>query len=159
MIYSRPFYENRQMLLDFAPPDNLIYTNQVMGSQLDEGLGAEWLSAEGIISAYHERGSDMLVHRAFKDFACEQLPFHRFVANAAFYYGMMLSFLLFEFFKQKICAPVINTCARASSLRRRLIDQAAKIVRHAGQITLKVPRAVYEHLHFHLLWQISAATG
>jgi len=45
----------------------------------------------------HERGSDELVHRAFKDFGFEQLPFHRFVANAAFYYVMMLSFVLLSF--------------------------------------------------------------
>jgi len=159
VIYSRPFYENRQMLLDFARPDNLIYTNLGMGGRLDETLGCEWLSAAGIIAAYHERGSDELVHRAFKDFGFEQLPFHRFVANAAFYYVMMLSFVLFELFKQKVCSPVMDTCAYASSLRRRLIDQAAKIVRHAGRIILKLPRAVYEHLHFHLLWQNSAAAG
>jgi Transposase DDE domain group 1 len=159
VIYSRPLYENRQMLLDFARPDNLIYTNLGMGSRLDEGLDPQWLSAAGILAAYQERGSDELVHRAFKDFGFEQLPFQRFVANAAFYYVMMLSFVLFELFKQKVCSPVIDTCAYASSLRRRLIDQAAKIVRHAGRITLKVPRAVYEHLHFHLLWQNSAATG
>jgi hypothetical protein len=126
------------MLLDFARPDNLIYTNLGMGSRLDEMLSSEWLSAEGIISAYHERGSDELVHRAFKDFGFEQLPFQRFVANAAFYYVMMLSFVLFELFKQRVCSPVIDTRAYASSLRRRLIDQAAKIVRHAGRITLKL---------------------
>jgi hypothetical protein len=159
VIYSRPLYENRQMLLDFARPDNLIYTNLGMGGQLDEMFSSEWLSAEGILAAYQERGSDELVHRAFKDFGFEQLPFQRFVANAAFYYVMMLSFVLFELFKQKVCSPVIDTCAYASSLRRRLIDQAAKIVRHAGRITLKLPRAVYEHLHFHLLWQNSAAAG
>jgi hypothetical protein len=85
------------------------------------------------------------------------LPFQRFVANAAFYYVMMLSFVLFELFKQKVCCPVIDTRAYASSLRRRLIDQ--KIVRHAGRIILKLPRAVYEQLHFHLLWQNSGAAG
>jgi hypothetical protein len=147
------------MLLDFARPDTLIYTNLGMGSRLDEALDPQWLSAPGIISAYHERGSDELVHRAFKDFGFEQLPFHRFVANAAFYYVMMLSFVLFELFKQRVCCPVIDTRAYASSLRRRLIDQAAKIVRHAGRIILKLPRAVYEHLHFYLLWQNSAAAG
>jgi len=159
VIYSQPFYENRQMLLDFAWPDNLIYTNLGMGGRWDEMLRCEWLSAAGIITTYHERGSDELVHRAFKDFGFEQLPFQRFVANAAFYYVMMLAFVLFELFKQRVCSPVIDTRAYASSLRRRLIDQAAKIVRHAGRIVLKLPRAVYEHLHFYLLWQNSAAPG
>jgi hypothetical protein len=159
VIYSRPLYENRQMLLDFARPDNLIYTNLGMGRRLDEALDPRWLSAAGIIATYHERGSDELVHRAFKDFGFEQLPFQRFVANAAFYYVMMLSFVLFELFKQRVCSPAMDPCAYASSLRRRLIDQAVKIVRHAGRITLKLPRAVYEHLYFYLLRQNSAAAG
>lgn len=113
VIYSRPLYENRQMLLDFARPDNLIYTNLGMGRRLDEALDPQWLSAAGIIATYHERGSDELVHRAFKDFGFEQLPFHRFVANAAFYYVMMLSFVLFELFKQRVCCPVIDTMRAA----------------------------------------------
>jgi hypothetical protein len=65
--------------------DNLIYTNLGMGGRLDEALElpgrANLMSAAGSISAYHERVSDELVHRAFKDFGFEQLPFHRFVAN------------------------------------------------------------------------------
>jgi len=162
-IFCRPFYEGRQMLMDFARPDNLIYTNLGMGLPLDQQLRAagrtDLLAAAAIIQYYHERGSDELVHRAFKDFGFEQLPFHRFVANAAFYYVMMLSFVLFELFKQRVCAPVIPVTAYASSLRRRLIDMAAKIVRHGGRVILKVPRAVYEHLNFERLWQNTAAAG
>jgi hypothetical protein len=30
------------------------------------------------------------------------------VANAAFYYVMMLAFVLFELFKQKVCSPVMD---------------------------------------------------
>jgi len=158
-IFCRPFYEGRQMLMDFARPDTLIYTNLGMGGPPDAVLGSQLLSAAGIISAYHERGSDELVHRAFKDFGFEQLPFHRFVANAAFYYVMMLSFVLFEIFKKKVCAPVLERTLYAKSLRRRLIDMAAKIVRHGGRIILKVPQAVYEHLNFEQLWKNSAAAG
>jgi hypothetical protein len=160
-IFCRPFYEGRQMLLDFARPDSLIYTNLGMGLALDDALKAapsvDRLTADSIIECYHGRGSDELVHRAFKDFGFEQLPFQRFVANAAFYYVMMLAFVLFELFKQRVCAPVIQASAYASSLRRRLIDIAAKIVRHGGRVVLKVPRAVYEHLSFERLWHNTAA--
>jgi hypothetical protein len=162
-IFCRPFYQDRQMLLDFARPDNLIYTNLGMGLGLDHALraagSADLLKTATIIECYHGRGSDELVHRAFKDFGFEQLPFQRFVANAAFYYVMMLSFVLFELFKQRVCAPVIQTTAYASSLRRRLIDIAAKIVRHAGRVVLKVPRAVYEQLNFERLWHQTAPAG
>jgi hypothetical protein len=72
---------------------------------------------------------------------------------------MMLSFVLFELFKQRICAPVIPVTVYASSLRRRLVDTAAKIVQHGGQVILKVPLSVYEHLNFERLWQNTAATG
>jgi hypothetical protein len=151
------------MLLEFARPDNLIYTNLGMGLALDHRLRAaghaELLKAAAIIECYHGRGSDELVHRAFKDFGFEQLPFQRFVANAAFYYVMMLSFVLFELFKKRVCAPVIQITAYASSLRRRLIDIAAKIVRHAGRLILKVPRAVYEQLNFERLWHQTAPAG
>jgi hypothetical protein len=34
------------------------------------------------------RGSDQLIHQAFKGFGFEQLPFKRFVANAALYFCM-----------------------------------------------------------------------
>ena len=66
---------------------------------------------------------------------------------------------VFELFKQRVCAPVIQATAYASSLRRRLINMAAKIVRHGGWVILKVPRAVYEHLNFERLWQDTAAAG
>jgi hypothetical protein len=87
------------------------------------------------------------------------LPFQRFVANAAFCYVMMLSFVLFELFKQRVCGPVIQPTAYASSLRCRLIDMMAKIVRHGGQVILKLPRAVYEHLNVERLRQNTAAAG
>jgi len=160
IIFCRPLYEHRQMLLDFARPDTVIYTNLAMGYPIDEGLQmaglADLLTAPGVIGAYHHRGSDELVHRAFKDFGFEQLPFKRFMANAAFYFCMMIAFVLFEVFKHKVCIPVVATSAYATTVRRRLIDVAAKLVRHAGRIILKVPRAIFELLDFERLWKNSA---
>jgi len=34
--------------------------------------------------------------KSLKDFGFEQLPFKRFAANSAFYYCMLIAFLLFE---------------------------------------------------------------
>ncbi len=44
----------------------------------------------------HNRGSDELIHRAFKDFGHQKLPFKKFAPNAAYYYCMVLAFFLFE---------------------------------------------------------------
>ena len=46
--------------------------------------------------------------------------------------------------------------ADPSAPRRRLIDVAAKIVRHAGQIILKVAAAAMEQLRFAALWTRSS---
>ncbi len=37
-VFRRPTYENRQMLLEFARPDTMIYTNLGMDSKLDDAL-------------------------------------------------------------------------------------------------------------------------
>jgi hypothetical protein len=47
--------------------------------------------------------------------------------------------------------------AYATTVRRRIIDVAAKIVRHAGQIILKVAAAAMEQLQFASLWARSSA--
>jgi len=45
--------------------------------------------------------------KSLKDFGFEQLPFKRFAANSAFYYCMLIAFLLFESFKQDVSKDVI----------------------------------------------------
>jgi hypothetical protein len=100
---------------------------------------------------------DELVHRALKDFGFEELPFKRFAPNAAFYYMMLLSFFLHETFKQDVCAPVVKTVCYATTLRRRIIDIAAKIVRHGGRVVLKVTAPTFAALNFGVLWQKSGA--
>jgi hypothetical protein len=37
----------------------------------------------------------------------ENLPFLRFHHNAAFFYTMLIGFVLFESFKTDVCSPVI----------------------------------------------------
>jgi hypothetical protein len=155
-VFCRPVYEDRQMLLKFARPDTLIYTNLGMGATIDDqlrkvGMG-KLFAPKAIIELYHGRGYDELVHRALKDFASEQLPFKRFHQNAAFYYTMLIAFFLYEAFKEDVCAPVIELGSYATTLRRKILDVAGKIVSHSGKITLKVSLATWISLDFFQLW-------
>jgi len=160
-LLCRPVAEGRQRLLDYARPLSILYTNLGMGQTIDQRLAAagqeHYLAAEGIIASYHRRGADELVHRGLKDFGFEELPFLRFAPNAALYYTMLVAFFLFESFKQDVCREVVPVEAYATTVRRRLIDVAAKIVRHAGQIILKVAAAAMEQLQFAVLWARSSA--
>jgi hypothetical protein len=157
----RPVAEGRQWLLDYVRPLSILYNNLGMGQTIDARLAAvgqnHHLEAEGIIASYHGRGADELVHRGLKDFGFEELPFLRFAPNAALYYTMVVAFVLFECFKKDVCGEVIPVAAYATTLRRRLIDVAAKIVRHAGKIILKVAAAAMEQLQFAALWARSSA--
>jgi hypothetical protein len=160
-IFCRPLYEDSQMLLEFARPDTVLVTNLGMGGAIDQALetvGAEhWMHPETIIAGYHGRGSDELVHRALKDFGFEQMPFKRFSANAAFYYTMLVAFFLHETFKQDVCAATVQPVCYATTLRRTIIDIAAKVVRHSHQVVLKITAATMEQLDFLGLWNKSGS--
>ena len=157
----RPVTEGRQRLLAYVRPLSIFYTNLGMGQAIDRRLAAvgqkHYLEPQGIIAGYHGRGADELVHRGLKDFGFEELPFLRFAPNAALYYTMLVAFFLFECFKEDVCEEVIPVEAYATTLRRRLIDVAAKIVRHGGKIILKVATAAMEQLQFAALWTKSSA--
>jgi hypothetical protein len=159
-FYTRPAYEDEQRLLEFARPDNVIYTNLGQGGRIDEHLEAaghtEWTQPERVIELHHGRGRDELVHRALKDFRAEQLPFKRFQANAAFYYTVLVAFFLFESFKRDVTAEVVPVTAQATRIRREAIDFAAKIVRHAHETVLKVTTAVWQRLRIADLWERAA---
>jgi len=160
-IYCRPWYEETQMLLEFARPDTILYTNLGMGETIDDLLlnagRYDLVVAEKVIECAHGRGRDELVHRAFKDFGHEELPFKRFAPNAAYYYTMVLAFFLFESFKEDVCSAVIPMTAYATTVRRTLIDIAAKIVKKAGNIILKVTSATWNSLKFNVLWEKSGS--
>ena len=155
-LFCRPVYEDKQMLFKFARPDTVIYTNLGMGGAIDEQLrkvGMEELFApQAMIEVYHGRGCDELVHRGLKDFRSEQLPFKRFHQNAAFYYTMLIAFFLYEAFKEDVCTPVVAVSSYATTLRRKLLDVAGKIVSHSEKITLKVTISTWESLGFYQLW-------
>ena len=155
-LYCRPVYEDEQMLFRFARPDTVLYTNLGMGGVIDEQVCAsgqeKLMTPKGIIEAYHGRGCDELVHRALKDFRDEELPFKRFHQNAAFYYTMLIGFFLYESFKEDVCSPIVAVSSYATTLRRKILDVAGKIVRHAGKITLKITMSTWQGLDFYQLW-------
>src|SRR3989454_3071794 len=141
-LYTRPKYEGQQGLLEFARPDNIIVTN----------LSSVDLNDECLIYHHHQRGADELPHRGLKEFGSEQMPFKRFGANQAFYYLMVIAFFLFETFKEDNLQDILPISSYATTVRRRLIDMAAKVVRTGGAIILKVPKAIMECLKLDTLW-------
>jgi hypothetical protein len=157
-IYTRPVYEDDQMLIEFARPDNVILTNIGVNSRALEHCSSQrkthWLRATSIIRSHHMRGADELPHRAFKDFGFERLPFKRFAANSAFFYCMLIAFFLFECFKMDVLQEVIPVTSYAATVRRRFVDFAAKIVRTSKQIILKIPKAVIRSLKIKKLWRL-----
>lgn len=156
-IFCRPQQEGAQLLLEFARPDTVLYTNLGVGEAIDTQLNrageTEMMTAPGVIALSHGRGCDELVNRGFKDFGHEELPFKRFAPNAAWYYLMAVAFFLFESFKEDVCAGVVPVTAYATRVRRTIIDFAAKLVHTGGKIILKVTEATWETLQFDVLWQ------
>jgi hypothetical protein len=158
-IFCRPRREGAQLMLEFARPDTILYTNLGVGEAIDEQLTragqTEKMSARGVIALAHGRGCDELVHRGFKDFGHEELPFLRFAPNAAWYYLMAVGFFLFECFKEDVCAGVVPVTAYATRVRRTVIDCAAKLVRTGGKLILKVTQATWNALKWDVLWKRS----
>ena len=160
-IFCRPRYEDRQQLLEFARPDTLIYTSLGMGQAIDEQLKAagkeDLLATKGCIGLYHGRGCNELVNRSFKDFGSEDLPFLRFAPNVALYYILLLAFFLFESFKEDVLADRVSVKSYARTVRRKVIDIAAKIVKTGGKKILKVTAAAWEALDLSVLWKKSGS--
>jgi hypothetical protein len=149
------------VLFEYARPETVIYTNIGMDNRITRNIlavkdaGAKRISAEAIITAYHERGRDELVNRGLKDFGTEQLPFLRFASNAGFYYLMTIAYFLFEAYKYDLGNDVVPLTWYATTFRRHVIDIAGKIVRSGRRIVLKITRVAYETLRFDLLWERS----
>ncbi len=121
---------------------------------LAKRIGAKvYLDSDMIVSLYHGRGSDELVNRALKDFGHEQLPFKRFESNAAWYFVMLISFFMFETFKDDVCPGVVPLTAYAGTVRRKVIDVAGKIVSHGRKTVLKMSKAAYEALNISETWE------
>ena len=156
-IYTHPAYEGEQRLLDFARPDNIIVTNLGVNPEVVRGCDSqrrkELVQVKSIIHSHHQRGADELPHRGLKDFGFEELPFKRFIPNTAFFYCMLISFFLFETFKQDVLEEVLPVESYATTVRRKVVDFAAKIIKTSRGIILKVPQAVMDNLRFDKLWE------
>ena len=156
-VYTHMVNEGQQMLLDFARPDNVILTNIGINENVLKHCSPEqkeyWLKTETLIAGHHRNGTDELTHRGFKDFGFEQLPFKRFGQNSAFYYCMVISFFLFETFKEDALAEVIPVTSYATTVRRKLVDFAGKITKTGHQIILKIHQSVMETFKIDLIWQ------
>ncbi len=159
-IYTRLSYEGEQRLLDFARPDNVILTNIGVNSKVLVNCGTQeekrrLVKSEAIIESHHMRGADELPHRGLKDFGFEELPFKRFAPNSVVYYCMLISFFLFETFKEDVLEEVIPMGSYATTVRRKALDFAAKIIGTGRQLILKVTQSVIDNLQFDILWQRS----
>ena len=156
-FYTRPYREDKQLLLEFARPENVILTNlgvnQNIFSEEQRQLAEHYESAQTIIEGHHQRGADELPHRGFKDFGFEQLPFQNFFQNSAMYYCMAISFFLFESFKRDVLCEVVPITHYATTIRRKIVDFAAKITKTARRYTLKVSKAIMKSYRIDILWK------
>ncbi len=157
MIYCRLIDGDDQPSESKNRHDTIIVTNLGQGQKIDEQLreaGAEdYLKADGIVACYHERGTDELSNRALKDFGHEQLPFKKFNPNAAWYYFMLIGHFIMECFKEDVASQIVPAGAYATTVRRKLIDIAGKIVFHSGKITLKISEYCFTNLKFRELFE------
>lgn len=158
MIYVRSRRKEGQRKLAFAREDKVIYTNLGQGGPIDRRLKkagkSSLIQIESVIEAHHGRGQDELVHRAIKDFGTERMPFEGFFQNMVFYSMMLLSFNLYEAFKEDGLGTEetegsearIPLSCYATRLRREMIDIAGKLVKTGRQTVLKVTEATARRL-------------
>ena len=147
-----------QYILDIEKPDSIIYTNIGMCQEADDKLlaagGQKYFETENIIALSHQRGADELIHRSIKELATkEQLPFKSFGMNRAYYYLLVISHFMFETYKRDITPDVIPVTAYPNTLRRILIDFAAKITTKSRNIILNVTKTVYETINIEQIWE------
>jgi len=149
--------QDPQQVFDAFRPLTILYTNLGMGEAIDEILHQvgrdDLLEAEPILRMAHGRGRDELVHRAFKDFGFEELPFKRFAPNAAFYYTMAVAHFLYECFKEDACEGIIPVQSYANTFRRKVIDTAMKIVQTGHEIWIKFTQATWDSLQLDQFWE------
>ena len=154
--------DNGQIFLQFARPDNIIYTNLGTDKELDKRLlecgGEEYIPASGIIALCHQRGKDELIHRSLKELATkEQLPFEKMYMNRAYYYFMVLCHFLFESYKRDVLKDVVSVVSYPNTIRRKFIDFAVKIISHSGQLIMKVTQSVFDNLKIVTIWELCSS--
>lgn len=159
-IYTRLVRKEKQLLLDFARPDSVLYTNMGVDREMTQQLTAtgnrEYLKAEKVIALAHGRGKSELTNRSFKEFiGKEQLPFKNFGMNGAYYYVLVIAHFLYESYKEDVSRDVVPTNSYATTFRRTLIDFAARIVKKGNRIMLQVSQAIGDTCKVGELWSRS----
>jgi hypothetical protein len=157
-LYCRHLHDDHgQLRLEFARRDTVIYTNlgidKVLSNQLDNVNQLHLTNSEEIIQSYHQRAMDELTNRSFKEFHSEKLPFFRFESNMFWYLMMVLSFFIFQDFRDEIVGSLVGRRAYPTTLRRQLFDRAGKIVSHAGKLILKVSSQILKRFNLPILWE------
>lgn len=157
-IFTNLAQENDQMLLEFARPDSIIYTNigidKNLTAQLIESGNSKYLEGTSIIELAHGRGISELNHRSFKEFIRkEQLPFKQFGMNGAYYYLQLITHFLYESYKEDTVYDVISIKSYPTTFRRKLIDFAVQIVDTGNQIIFKVTNALWKEINILKIWQ------
>jgi len=66
---------------------------------------------------------------------------------------MLLSFFLFQTFKEDVLRDVIPVTSYATTVRRQFIDIAGKIVHGGHQIIIKFSQTLFKTLNLDTLWQ------
>jgi len=157
-IYTSLVQEDGQMLLEFARPDTVLYTNIGMSGDMTGQLKAtgneDCLRAEKIIAIAHGRGSSELNHRSFKEFiGREQLPFKLFGMNGAYYYVQLITHFLFECYKEDVAFEAIPVTSYPTTFRRKLIDFAAKIIGTGNRVILQAAKAFWKESKLDEVWR------
>jgi hypothetical protein len=78
--------------------------------------------------------------------------FRRLARNQAYYYLMVIGFFLYQTFKEDTLQDILPLSSYATTVRRLLIDIAAKVVRTGHEVILKVTQAVMDRLKLQMLW-------
>lgn len=157
-IYTSLVQEDGQMLLEFARPDTVLYTNigmdDKMSTQLEVSGNEEYLKAETIIGLGHGRGASELNHRSFKELmGREQLPFKPFGMNGAYYYLQLITHFLFECYKEDVAVAAIPVRSYPTTFRRKLIDFAAKVVVTGNRVILQAAKSFWKENKLEDLWR------
>ncbi len=157
-VYLRKQYENDQKVLECTRSETVIITN--MGADrglfnaVPEQVRERLFRVEELVKGHHRKGAEELTHRALKDFGFEQLPFKNYGANMTFYYMMVISFNLLEWYKRDVLVHfnLVGKGSYATTIRRVAIDFAAKIIRTGGKVIMKVTEGTMARLHLRDLW-------
>lgn len=157
-IFTTISRENEQTILRGIRPDSFMHTNIGTNTILDQKLIAvgkeNLLNADEIIKMAHTNGAEELNHRSIKEFmGTEHLPFKRFGMNGAYYYFMVIAQFMTESYRLDVASGVLPRRCYPTTLRRTLIDFAAKIVKTGGQVILKVTKTLWDQLNVEKLWE------